>query len=161
MSDLRVRHAPPARVRRPSIVGFLVTLAAVALVVHAVSAGAIVAPGTLLAGLGRTGEFAAEAFPPSLDRIGAISWSMLETFEIALLGTALGVILSIPLAVLAARNTAPHPVVYGATRGIIAFLRSVPDLVWGLIASLYIGNVALLVLNLPLVGLWVRLLQVP
>src|SRR5690606_8902108 len=30
------------------------------------------------------------------------------------------------------------------------------DLVWGLIASLYIGNVMLLVLNLPLVGLWVR-----
>lgn len=34
-------------------------------------------------------------------------------------------------------------------------------LVWGLIASLYIGNVMLLVLNLPLVGLWVRLLAVP
>ncbi|MBA2278512.1 MAG: tripartite tricarboxylate transporter permease [Chloroflexia bacterium] len=35
------------------------------------------------------------------------------------------------------------------------------DLVWGLIASLYIGNVMLLVLNLPLVGLWVRLLMIP
>ena len=32
---------------------------------------------------------------------------------------------------------------------------------WGLIASLYIGNVMLLVLNLPLVGLWVRLLSIP
>jgi len=36
-----------------------------------------------------------------------------------------------------------------------------PDLVWGLIASLYIGNVMLLVLNLPLVGLWVKLLSIP
>ena len=36
-----------------------------------------------------------------------------------------------------------------------------PDLVWGLIASLYIGNAMLLVLNLPLVGLWVRLLSIP
>jgi putative tricarboxylic transport membrane protein len=36
-----------------------------------------------------------------------------------------------------------------------------PDLVWGLIASLYIGNLMLLILNLPLVGLWVRLLSVP
>jgi len=35
------------------------------------------------------------------------------------------------------------------------------DLVWGLIASLYIGNVMLLVLNLPLAGLWVRLLMIP
>jgi len=33
--------------------------------------------------------------------------------------------------------------------------------VWGLIASFYIGNVMLLVLNLPLVGLWVKLLQIP
>jgi putative tricarboxylic transport membrane protein len=35
------------------------------------------------------------------------------------------------------------------------------SLVWALIASLYIGNVMLLVLNLPLVGLWVKLLKVP
>jgi putative tricarboxylic transport membrane protein len=34
-------------------------------------------------------------------------------------------------------------------------------LVWGLIASLYIGNVMLLVLNLPMAGLWVRLLLIP
>jgi putative tricarboxylic transport membrane protein len=34
-------------------------------------------------------------------------------------------------------------------------------LVWTLIASLYIGNVMLLVLNLPLVGLWVKLLKIP
>jgi putative tricarboxylic transport membrane protein len=35
------------------------------------------------------------------------------------------------------------------------------ELVWALIASLYVGNVILLVLNLPLVGLWVRLLAIP
>jgi putative tricarboxylic transport membrane protein len=36
-----------------------------------------------------------------------------------------------------------------------------PDLVWGLIASLYVGNVMLLVLNLPLAPLWARLLEIP
>ena len=36
-----------------------------------------------------------------------------------------------------------------------------PELVWGLIASLYIGNVMLLLLNLPLVGIWVKLLRIP
>ncbi|AOY98155.1 tripartite tricarboxylate transporter TctA [Cupriavidus sp. USMAHM13] len=35
------------------------------------------------------------------------------------------------------------------------------DLVWGLLASLYIGNVMLLVLNLPAIGLWVRMLRIP
>ena len=36
-----------------------------------------------------------------------------------------------------------------------------PDFFWGLIASMYIGNVMLLVLNLPLIGLWVKILKVP
>ena len=36
-----------------------------------------------------------------------------------------------------------------------------PDVFWGVIASMYLGNVVLLVLNLPLVGLWVQLLRVP
>jgi putative tricarboxylic transport membrane protein len=40
-------------------------------------------------------------------------------------------------------------------------LQTNPQLVWGLIASLYIGNVMLLVLNLPLIGLWVKMLRIP
>ncbi|RDI56792.1 tripartite tricarboxylate transporter permease [Microvirga subterranea] len=36
-----------------------------------------------------------------------------------------------------------------------------PDIFWGAVASMYLGNVMLLALNLPLVGLWVKLLQVP
>ena len=36
-----------------------------------------------------------------------------------------------------------------------------PDLFWGLVASMWIGNLLLVVLNLPLVGLWVALLRVP
>ncbi|HEY8370159.1 MAG TPA: tripartite tricarboxylate transporter permease [Thermodesulfobacteriota bacterium] len=49
---------------------------------------------------------------------------------------------------------------YGLQPGPFLFINSA-DLVWGLIASLYIGNAMLLVLNLPLVGLWVRLLLIP
>jgi putative tricarboxylic transport membrane protein len=40
-------------------------------------------------------------------------------------------------------------------------ISSKPDLFWGIIASMYIGNVMLLVLNLPLIGLWVQILKVP
>jgi putative tricarboxylic transport membrane protein len=36
-----------------------------------------------------------------------------------------------------------------------------PELFWGLVASMWIGNLMLLVLNLPLVGMWVKVLQVP
>jgi TctA family transporter len=36
-----------------------------------------------------------------------------------------------------------------------------PDLFWGVVASMWIGNLMLLVLNLPLVGVWIRLLMIP
>ena len=49
---------------------------------------------------------------------------------------------------------------YGIQAGPQLFQTS-SALVWALIASLYIGNVMLLVLNLPLIGLWVKLLKIP
>lgn len=49
---------------------------------------------------------------------------------------------------------------YGLIPGPLLFVSNA-DLVWGLIASFFIGNLMLLVLNLPLVGLWVKLLAVP
>jgi putative tricarboxylic transport membrane protein len=48
----------------------------------------------------------------------------------------------------------------GLQPGPLLFVQQ-PAFVWGLIASMYIGNVMLLVLNLPLVGMWVKLLDVP
>ncbi len=39
--------------------------------------------------------------------------------------------------------------------------REHPDFAWAVIASMYVGNVMLLILNLPLVGLWVRMLKIP
>ncbi|CAK09590.1 tripartite tricarboxylate transporter permease [Rhizobium leguminosarum] len=49
---------------------------------------------------------------------------------------------------------------YGLQPGPLLFATN-PQLVWGLIASLLIANAMLLVLNLPMIGLWVRLLTVP
>ena len=50
---------------------------------------------------------------------------------------------------------------YGINPGPLLLDRRRPSLVWGLIASLFIANVLLVVLNLPLIGLWVRLLKIP
>jgi putative tricarboxylic transport membrane protein len=49
---------------------------------------------------------------------------------------------------------------YGLQPGPLLF-QSQSDLVWGLIASLYVGNAILLVLNLPLIGIWVKVLSIP
>jgi putative tricarboxylic transport membrane protein len=49
---------------------------------------------------------------------------------------------------------------YGIQPGPLLFANNA-GLVWGLIASLYVGNVLLLVLNLPMAGIWVKLLAIP
>jgi putative tricarboxylic transport membrane protein len=50
--------------------------------------------------------------------------------------------------------------IHGITPGPMLFQEH-PDLFWGVIASMYIGNLMLLGLNLPLIGLWVRFLKIP
>jgi putative tricarboxylic transport membrane protein len=50
--------------------------------------------------------------------------------------------------------------IHGVTPGPLLISKS-PDLFWGVISSMYIGNVMLLVLNLPLIGIWVKILKVP
>ncbi|MBM6583900.1 tripartite tricarboxylate transporter permease [Microvirga sp. BT689] len=50
--------------------------------------------------------------------------------------------------------------IHGITPG-PSVMHNQPDLFWGLIASMWIGNLMLLVINLPLIGLWVKLLTVP
>ncbi len=51
-------------------------------------------------------------------------------------------------------------IIHGVTPGPLLITEH-PDLFWGVIASMYIGNAMLLVLNLPLIKLWVQLLKVP
>ncbi|HET9405309.1 MAG TPA: tripartite tricarboxylate transporter permease, partial [Burkholderiales bacterium] len=51
-------------------------------------------------------------------------------------------------------------IMYGIQPGPLLF-QNRPDLVWGLIDSMYVGNIMLLILNLPLIGLFVRLLYIP
>ncbi|MBB2986632.1 tripartite tricarboxylate transporter permease [Terracoccus luteus] len=72
----------------------------------------------------------------------------------------------VPLLTLGIPTTATAAVMLGAFQGYgiqpgPRLLDDQADLVWALIASLFIGNVILLALNLPLVGMWAKLLQIP
>ena len=51
-------------------------------------------------------------------------------------------------------------IIQGLTPGPL-LMKERPDLFWGVITSMYLGNVLLLVLNLPLIGLWVKVLKIP
>jgi len=51
-------------------------------------------------------------------------------------------------------------IIHGVTPGPL-LMKQHPEIFWGVIASMYVGNIALVILNLPLVGLWVQILKVP
>ncbi len=62
-----------------------------------------------------------------------------ETIQMSIVGTLAAVIISLPLALLAARNTSPHPVIYQLTRFLLNFLRSLPELVYALLFVAAVG----------------------
>jgi phosphonate transport system permease protein len=131
--------AAPPRVRRPSLLTLVIVLVVGALLVHGWTEGATVRPDSLLTGVFRLSEFVDDAVPPDVSRVGPILAALLVTVEMALLGTIIGVILSVPLAVMAARNTTPHWSLYGVSRAIITVSRTIPDLIWGLIFVIAVG----------------------
>jgi phosphonate transport system permease protein len=119
-------------------------------------AAAIIA--VCLAALGITGFFDAERFadglpamaqlfsemvPPDFSRWRSWLKPLLDTLAMSIAGTALAVIISLPLALLAAPNVSPHPVVQHATRTLLAFLRSVPEIIMGILFVAAVGFGAL------------------
>lgn len=81
-----------------------------------------------------------EMTPPDLTRISSILKAMLQTFQMALVGAAVGIFISFFLAIMASRRHTPHNILYHTTRFVIAFCRSVPDLVW---AVMFVASVGL------------------
>lgn len=78
----------------------------------------------------------------------AVGGSMVPVLSLGIPGTPVTALL---LGALIIQGIQPGPL----------FIQQQPDLFWGIVASMYIGNVFLLILNLPMVGLWVQLLKVP
>ena len=85
---------------------------------------------------------------PEAANNAAAQCAFIPTLALGIPGTAT---MALMLGALTIQGIAPGPQV----------MTQRPDLFWGLIASMWIGNLMLVVLNLPLVGLWVRLLRVP
>ncbi len=91
------------------------------------------------------------SFPRMIEFCGKIivvpDWSylpdlggkMLETMEMTFLATSIAVGISLPLSILAAKNTSPHPCVFHATRSLLSFMRALPELVWALVFVSAVG----------------------
>jgi phosphonate transport system permease protein len=80
-----------------------------------------------------------EMLPPDFSDARRWGRPLLDTLAMSISGTALAVLFSFPLALLAARNTSPHPLVYHLSRGILNGLRSIPELILGIIFVAAVG----------------------
>ncbi len=83
--------------------------------------------------------FLMQMFPPDFSRVEHITWKLVETLQMAVAGAALGLGFAVPFAILATDRLSPHPVIKIAARGMIAFFRTVPDLVWAIFFIIVVG----------------------
>lgn len=84
-------------------------------------------------------DFFSRAWPPSTHNLDRLAWKMVETLQIALAGSAIGIALSLPVALLAARGVLVGRGVNQAVRVILGFIRAVPDLAWALVFVVAVG----------------------
>ncbi|BCJ87986.1 phosphonate ABC transporter, permease protein PhnE [Effusibacillus dendaii] len=109
--------------------------------------------------IGLTFKFIADKwFPPDWSTLKEAAGLGVLTAQIAIMGTFFAVVVALPLAFLAAWNTAPNLVVYNVMRTILSFIRSVPEIVWGLLfvptlgLGPFAGVVAIFLHNVGVLG---------
>ena len=132
------KAAVPRRFERPGLLQFAAWIGLVAFFAWSLE-GAEISPLALWRGVPDMAVFLAQMVPPDISRIGPVLLALLETFQMALVGTAFGVLLSIPLAILATRQHTPNRAVYHCARGLISLFRTIPDLIWALFFVVTVG----------------------
>ena len=124
-------------------------------------------PGELVSGIPHIKNFVVRMFPPRFEtvtetlqtpaislgfvtfpRVGfesvtfpfpEVLYAVVQTVQIAIIGTVFAFILSIPFALLAARNISPHPLVYQGTRMLMNANRAIPDIIFALVFVAAVG----------------------
>lgn len=129
---------PPKRYDIPSIWSFVLILITVTFLVSGFKNAEITFE-RVINGVQNIGDFILQAFPPDFSRIGPVTVAIIETFEMALVGTLAGVILSIPVALLSSRSTNSISVVRSIFKGAVTIMRTIPDLVWALLFVIAVG----------------------
>lgn len=88
-------------------------------------------------------DFLSRVVPSSPAAAAALPWgelffSLIETIQMAILGTFIGIILSLPMAVMASRQTSPR-LIRVPTRFLLNLVRTIPSIFWGLIFVAFVG----------------------
>lgn len=122
----------PPRLDAPRVACLLLLLAVL------VSLPVLQPPGRELDYAANLSRFLTRFWPPDFSVLPAILPSLVETFQMAVLATVLACLLGIPVAAAASHNIAPRPVV-AAVRLFLNGIRSIPGLIWALIAVAVLG----------------------
>ena len=140
VTNPQMQYAPPSRFERPSVLAFLIYAVSIAVILWSF-AGAGFSIEKVLSSPPRFADFLSRAFPPNLEPavLERLGWKMVETLQIALAGSVLGIILSVPIAFFAARNLMAGNFVNQIVRTILGFIRAVPDIAWALIFVVAVG----------------------
>ena len=85
------------------------------------------------------GDILSRMLPPDFSDFNSLIFSMFETIEIAILGTFIAIVLSIPLALFSARNIAPNIFIFFIARTITVFFRAIPEFIIAMILVIAIG----------------------
>ncbi|MEL6902712.1 MAG: phosphonate ABC transporter, permease protein PhnE, partial [Cyanobacteria bacterium J06606_4] len=80
-----------------------------------------------------------EMVPPDFSRFSQWVGPIVDTLAMSVAGTAIAVVLSLPLSFLAARNTSPHPVLFYLSRTVLNITRAIPELILGMILVAAVG----------------------
>lgn len=138
MSDRR--SATPPRLTRISPLSFALWVALGAVLL--VSMGDV-APSVTQLAEGIPGMFSLvdRMLPPNMEAhfLERVALRIVETFQIALVGAAIGIVLSFPIAWLASRGVSPLGGGAFLFKALVSFLRTVPDLVWALLFVVTVG----------------------
>jgi phosphonate transport system permease protein len=131
----------PALRRRPRVAP-LAAASVLVVVTVAASVSVGVSPSDLASAIPAFVRFVADTmWPPDFSGLADVIRATVVTLEVAFLGTLAATVVSLPMALLAARNLSPHPIVFATVRFIITVFRAVPDFVFALmfVAALGLG----------------------
>lgn len=95
-------------------------------------------PGKVVKGVRNSVTFGTFLFPPNMDVLATVSKAMVETVQIALVGTVLGFILALPLSLLATRSLYGRAITVGV-RTVLSVVRTIPSLLWAIIFVVAFG----------------------
>ncbi|MEM8602644.1 MAG: phosphonate ABC transporter, permease protein PhnE [Cyanobacteria bacterium P01_H01_bin.121] len=93
----------------------------------------------IIKGIPAIGRLLSEMFPPDFSRFPEWITPIIDTLAMSVAGTVIAATLSLPLSLLAARNTSPHHSLFLLTRSILNVTRAVPELILGMILVAAIG----------------------